>query len=90
MDGSVKNLLAAEREAQKIIESAQDELKQIVAKAETSAQTRINEVRQRYDSELQAQEDDVSNRLAFSNSLIYHIACKQSIISSRLGERRTG
>ena len=62
MDGSVKNLLAAEREAQKIIESAQDELKQIVAKAETSAQTRINEVRQRYDSELQAQEDDVSDR----------------------------
>ena len=60
MDGSVKNLLAAEREAQKIIESAQDELKQTVAKAETSAQTRINEVRQKYDAELQAQEDDVS------------------------------
>ena len=44
MDGSVKNLLEAEREAQKIIAAAQSEREAKYKQAKTQAQTRINVV----------------------------------------------
>ena len=46
MDGSVMNLLQAERETAKIIAAAQDERKSKQDHARTTAQTRINVVQQ--------------------------------------------
>ena len=45
MDGSVKNLLAAEKEAQKIIGNAYADLEKTVENAEATAQSMLNEVR---------------------------------------------
>ena len=60
MDGSVKNLLDAEREAQKIIAAAKSEREQKYQQAKTSAQTRINVVEQRLQAKYREQEDHVS------------------------------
>ncbi len=60
MDGSVKNLLEAERDAQKIITAAKAEREQKYQQAKTQAQTRINVVEQRLQSKFSAQEEDVS------------------------------
>ncbi len=46
MDGSVKNLIQAERETTKIIAAAQEERKQKQEHARTTAQTKINVVEQ--------------------------------------------
>ena len=55
MDSSVKNLLEAEREAQKIILEAQSKREEAFKAARTSAQMRINKEQQKFDEELQAQ-----------------------------------
>ena len=60
MDGSVKNLLEAERDAQKIIAAAKAEREQKYQQAKTQAQTRINVVEQRLTAKYNAQEDEVS------------------------------
>ena len=53
MDGSVKNLLEAEREAQKIITEAQSKREEAFKAARTSAQMRINREQQKFDQEMQ-------------------------------------
>ena len=68
MDGSVKNLLAAEKEAQKIIGNAYADLEKTVENAEATAQSMLNEVRQKLNNELQGQEDEVSQNIS-RNSL---------------------
>ena len=60
MDGSVKNLLEAEREAQKIIAAAQSEREAKYKQAKTQAQTRINVVEQGLNAKFQELEDEVS------------------------------
>ena len=61
MDGSVKNLLEAEREAQKIIAAAQSEREAKYKQAKTQAQTRINVVEQGLNAKFQELEDEVSD-----------------------------
>ena len=60
MDGSVKNLLQAEKEAQKIIAAAQEERKSKQNEARTKAQTRINVVEQGLKRKYEAEQAEVS------------------------------
>ena len=55
MDGSVKNLLEAEREAQKIITAAQSEREAKYENAKTQAMIKINQVQQNLDRKIQDQ-----------------------------------
>ena len=72
MDGSVKNLLAAEKEAQKIIGNAYADLEKTVENAEATAQSMLNEVRQKLNNELQSQEDEVSE---YISKHIFYYSC---------------
>ena len=65
MDGSVKNLLQAEKEAQKIIAAAQEERKSKQNEARTKAQTRINVVEQGLKSKYEAEQAEVSRSSPF-------------------------
>ena len=55
MDCSVKNLLEAEREAQKIITAAQSEREAKYENAKTQAMIKINQVQQNLDRKIQDQ-----------------------------------
>jgi len=61
MDGSVKNLLEAEREAQKIIIAAQSEREAKYENAKTQAMIKINQVQQNLDRKIQEQMASVSS-----------------------------
>ena len=61
MDGSVKNLLEAEREAQKIIIAAQSEREAKYENAKTQAMIKINQVQQNLDGKIQEQMASVSS-----------------------------
>ena len=67
MDGSVKNLLEAEREAQKIIVAAQSEREAKYENAKTQAMIRINLVQQDLDKKIQEQQEYVSSGFIFAN-----------------------
>ena len=60
MDGSVKNLLEAEREAQKIITAAETERAAKLEAAQTEAQQRINVVEQGLEQKAEEQKAEVS------------------------------
>ena len=59
MDGSVKNLLEAEREAQKIITAAETERAAKLEAAQTEAQQRINVVEQGLEQKAEEQKAQV-------------------------------
>ena len=60
MDGSVMNLLQAERETAKIIAAAQEERKSKQDHARTTAQTRINVVQQGLQRKFEVEQNEVS------------------------------
>ena len=61
MDGSVKNLLQAEKLAQSIITVAQEERKMKQENARSTAQTMINVVEQDLRRKFEAREEQVSS-----------------------------
>ena len=64
MDGSVKNLIQAERETTKIIAAAQEERKQKQEHARTTAQTKINVVEQGLQRKFEEEQNDVSSLIS--------------------------
>ena len=67
MDGSVKNLMEAEKEAEKIINQAVSFKKERLDQAQTKAELRINVVKQDLKQQLDAYEDEVSSQNLFSS-----------------------
>ena len=63
MDGSVKNLMEAEREAEKIIHQAISFKREKLDQAQTKAELRINVVKQELNQQLENYEDQVSTQI---------------------------
>ena len=72
MDGSVKNLLQAEKEAAEIISRADKEMNKNLQNAESEAQERVNIVQQDLNSRMDMERRRVSEVFPHPESKSYH------------------